>query len=823
MVRKTVLLSTIAVGVTLQSLPVAAATEEIIVTARKRQESILKVPVVETVISGKSLEQFGTHDLAQVTARVPGFLLGGAVGSTGVQVSLRGVGTTTTLGTIDQSVSLNIDGLQQSQGLAYRAAMFDLAQVEVLKGPQNLFYGKNSPGGVISLRSNDPTNKYEVILRGGYEFEAKEKVGEIILSGPITDKLKVRVATQYSDQDGYFKNVAVAIPGTGGLTPTSQDLPDTNVIVKGTVLFNPTEWYNMRLKMNYTKDELEHDGFIPQIGACPEGSQNNIIGGIQFNNAAEDCKLDRNLRFAWADPRFFPGIRGGGVPFTDIYQTFGSLEQNLKLGDSGLTLTSVTGLYIMHEDNLINSGANSNTDPAVADLSFGQRQTTEEIRISSDFKHSPVNFMVGTFLQEGWYMSNLASRRSTSPAFLPTFASAINGLSGLTKHTVMIYSRSAFGQVTWNVTPKLELAAGARWTREERTHREDTFCLQGPPGTPRPTGSGCTGAGFWLNIPMAIPKIASDNLSPEFTATYKPTNDMTVFASYKEGFKSGSYNTVTFLTPGTHSEFNDEGVRGIEIGAKARFLDRHLQTNLALYRYMYRDLQVGAQEITAAGQLANRTLNAASAEVKGVDFDIAYQPPQITGLNLFGAVEYNNARYGTFKNAPCSNGQTFDAGCNSLVSATGVGRAQDLSGRPLVRAPDWSVNFGFDYEMPIAGNMTLAIGSATSYTTKFFTGLTDRPFLIQNAYFKTGANVALRGPDDGWEVAFIGNNLTDEITSGQCSGSPNQSGVFFATGQNVQGTNTLGANGDDEALCNADRGRELWLRVTLRPLAMFGH
>src|SRR5690606_10727717 len=109
------------------------------------------------------------HDLYTLATRVPGLLIGEQVGVLGPGVTLRGIGTTAFNPAIDQSVSLNVDGLQLSQGFAYQAAMFDVGQVEVLKGPQALFFGKNSPAGVISLRSADPTNEAELIVRTGYE------------------------------------------------------------------------------------------------------------------------------------------------------------------------------------------------------------------------------------------------------------------------------------------------------------------------------------------------------------------------------------------------------------------------------------------------------------------------------------------------------------------------------------------------------------------------------------------------------------------------------------------------------------------------------
>jgi iron complex outermembrane receptor protein len=184
-----VLLSTIATGLALPSLPATAqesqpsgdiratVLEEVVVTARKREESALDVPVVETVISGEILERAKMDNLYGLMTRVPSLLLGNAVNSTGTQVSLRGIGTTALNATMDQSVSLNVDGLTLTQGVAYGIGMFDVAQVEVLKGPQSLFFGKNNTAGVISLTSTDPTDEFEMIGRAGYESEASEMHG----------------------------------------------------------------------------------------------------------------------------------------------------------------------------------------------------------------------------------------------------------------------------------------------------------------------------------------------------------------------------------------------------------------------------------------------------------------------------------------------------------------------------------------------------------------------------------------------------------------------------------------------------------------------
>lgn len=768
-----------------------AGLEEIVVTARKQQESILKVPVVETVLTQEFLEKYQTQDLYAVATRVPGFVIGTAILSGGPQVSMRGIGTTANNATIEQSVSLNIDGLQLSQGLAYGLGMFDIGQVEVLKGPQALFYGKNSPAGVISLRSADPTDKVELVVRGGYESYAEEKVGDVIASGPVADSLRLRLAVRFSDQDGFFYNDAVGIPGLGGRTPADRDVaPLEKWIVRGTALFNPSDIYNARLKLNYGRDALTGNAGALQLAFCPDGTGPVPPVNIPFITG-DTCKLDKTIGTAWYDLAAFPGIRNGGVPFARIEQKFGTLEQNIIVSDA-LTLTSVTGLYDMTQSALFAGGTSRAAISIATDNDFDIRDFTQELRLTSDYP-GLVNFMVGGFYQDGLQKNRVHLRGNTAIGLPATLQSV--------RHEIDISSVSLFGQVIWDVTPTLEIAPGVRWTDEERTHTELNYN----------PGNGPLGP-----VLLPDPKLKSNNVSPEVSVTYTPTDDLTVFGSYRTGFKSGSFTTIQFVSSTTLSSFGDEEVKGGEMGVKARLLDRRLAVNLAGYYYEYSGLQVGANEQSSSGVFAIRTINAASASVRGVELDATYAPPPIEGLTLSAAVNFNRARYGSFKNAPCGNGQTISEGCNQLLNpATGRFTSQDLSGRRLVRAPEWTGNLSFDYETPVGQDMALGVGVSGSYSSSYSTTLVDQPGFGQGAYTKTNANIALRGPNEAWEVALIGSNLANKITTGQCYNSNTQNGVVF--GGLISGGPTKGPAGSDEGLCVAERGREVWLRLTVRP------
>jgi hypothetical protein len=134
-----------------------------------------------------------------------------------------------------------------------------------------------------------------------------------------------------------------------------------------------------------------------------------------------------------------------------------------------------------------------------------------------------------------------------------------------------------------------------------------------------------------------------------------------------------------------------------------------------------------------------------------------------------------------------------------------------------MRAPEWSANIGFDYELPLGANMILALGANTLYSDEYYTNLLLRSDMIQESFFKTSASIALKAADDAWEVALIGNNLSNELISGNCVNANFQNGVVL--GGQVSGGTTSGPAGIDELGCNVEPGRELWIRLTVKPLA----
>ncbi|MET0530597.1 MAG: TonB-dependent receptor [Microvirga sp.] len=793
---------------------------EILVTARKREESILTVPVVANVLTQETIAQNQVVDLQGISRLTPGFILGQSVLENGAQVSIRGIGTTSLDPGIDQSVSLNIDGMQFTQGSAYTIGMFDMAQIEVLKGPQALFFGKNSPGGVVSIRTADPGDSLEVIGTLGYEVNARTMRGEGVVSTPLTESLGFRLAAAYSATDGYFKNNAVAITGLGAMQPPHRLGKGDGLYLRGTLMFKPVESsFTARLKLNYSDEYVEGGGPF-QYKSCPEGTFNYLptigINLPSFFSPNEDCKVDRYTAAIYLNSDAYGGLPNGGKPFSAVKQVFSTLEMNYDVAND-VTLTSVTGYYDLKSRSLTAGSLFGTYSPFGANKRYHREEFTQELRLASDFD-SPLNFMVGGFYQDASVFDRAALPGNTLLGFPSPLVSGTFDMD--------IESKSAFGQLRYQITPELELSGGVRYTDESRSIDMTTQY----PGLP-------------LLYPTA-PDLSSKNWSPEFTIAYMPTDDLTIFGSLKQGYKSGSYNIVQPIAPGDDNSYGDERVRGGEIGFKSRLADRQVNLNVAGYYYKYNGLQVGINQPAESGGLpVLSTQNAGAARVYGIDMDMSYAPDAIEGLTFRAAVNWNDAKFTSFVGAPCAGGQTFGEGCNlnprivdandgsddandAIALATGnyftnaAGdpiqyTAQDLSGTHLSRAPKWQANLNVDYEMPVGGDKTLRLGAGGQYSSKYLANLGRRKDFYQDAFLKLNANITLAGAGNRWEFSLIGNNLTNKYTTGLCFNSNNAGGIFFPGG--IQGGPIKGPAGSDEIWCSYDNGREVWLRLTFRP------
>ena len=722
----------------------AGQYDAIIVTARRREETLLDVPVAISAVGSEQLERYAATDLQKIGQLVPQVILaktGG--GGAGASFTIRGLGSSALDAGIDQTVSLNIDGLQISRGRLVAQSFFDVEQVEVLKGPQALFFGKNSPGGVVSVRTKGATSKFEGYVRAGYEFKADERIIEGAISGPITDTLGFRIAARGSKMDGYIRNNAGPITLPSDPTHPSigaangRDPGTKEILGRITLEWNPSNDFDATLKV--FGDKLRDHGETSGTELlCDGGSRTlDLLGGVFVADPYSDCELNGERTLGAFNPEIgaaYPGSNGG-VPETRYESLLTSLTMNYRAG--GLNFTSVTGFWTYTNDGFDNFAFDST--PTVAGANKDHSEAfTQELRVNSDFS-SMLNFAAGLFFED-------SSRNTRGNGFIANVGTdprydTYHNWQLLTDNSGKTYS--VFGQLILDLTDTVELAGGARWTREtKRTSVGNSYVNQNfaPFGITADEGLFTTG------------KFADEQVSPEATISWRATPETTLYAAYKTGYKSGGFSNPSILSAGQTINdlgFAPEKADGGEFGFKGELLDRRLMLNATVYRYTFKGLQLTSFNPSPPSFTIR---NAASARTTGVEIDGAFNvTPQFT---LRGAAGYNKAKYLSFPAAPCYAGQTADQGCN--------GTTQDLSGTALVRAPKWNLTGGIAYDVDLSNDIGLGLSGDANYTSGYWLLENQNPVGWQSGFARLNATARLFQLDDAWELALIGRNLTNK-------------------------------------------------------------
>lgn len=734
---------------------------DIVVTARQRSETLLATPVAVNAVSGETLSRLGMTDTRSLVKLAPSLSIEQASSGAGGSITLRGIGTSPSNAGFDQAVSVNVDGIQTGRARVIMLGMLDLAQVEVMKGPQALYFGKNSPAGVISLTSADPTSELEARARVGYEFVADETIVEGMVSGPLTDSLGARVAVRYRSMDGWLRNTAGQLTSSPFAGPNNlPQAPATNrpgedeLMGRLTLAFEPAGSpisANLKLAaMNYNNDGPSAGQQLYNCGAftTPVTSYAGIaaIAVDPFG----DCKFDDkysngSLPNGYADN--WPVAKQD--PYTRIRMQMGRLQ--LKYDSEKFQITSLTGYFNS------NTEYSDNYDATVfmAYVAAEREKYTalsQEIRVLTKLD-SPVNVMIGGFYQG----TNLSFFNASLIAPLPVDPATGKYHTwekpGQTDGTTL----SVFAQAMWDITPQIELSGGVRYTYEVKDSMMVNTYVHPP---------------FSGTVLAAQGKIFSDhftdnNLSPEVTLTWRPTEDFTTYAAYKTGFKSGGFSISTNLIPANITAasiaFDSEKIRGFEGGVKARIFDRRVTVTGSIYSYKYTDLQVNSFD---AATTSFRVTNAASARVKGFEVDLYTRP--LDWLTVNGGIAYNNARYLDFLTG-CWGGQTTTTGCD--VTNPNGSKSQDRAGQPLTRAPDWTANAGFDADLPL-GSWRLGFTGNTRFSSDYVAIDNGNPFGTQKSFWMFDASARIGADGGKWELALIGRNLSNKFVTGYIAEKP---------------------------------------------------
>ena len=808
---------------------------EIIVTARKQNETLQEVPVTIAVVSGKTLEDYHLTKAEDVASRIPTLNVQVGGSGSGGTIALRGVGSSAISASFDSAIAFDFDGVQVSTMRLVQAGFYDVGQIEVLKGPQSLYFGKSASAGVFSIKSADPTTTWQFGAKASYEFEEKGKVASGFLSGPLSDTLGIRVAAQYTDIDRYQRLQAntPAVNNPRGLK---------DFVGRLTLNWEPTDTFTANFKAQYVRNE--NDGAITQsdifCGANGRADEIVLFGGSVAIPAGYDCKVGNGKYFTpdVASPLAksvpLPSKAAGynGVPFgkTDLY--FGRLRMDLDMTDH-VKLTSVSGYVDLNAQDVdsyayggigaafttvqVPPTAPSTTPtgirvpvgaiapalgainrPGVA-LGVGTsdpvnklRQYSQELRLASDFD-GPLNFMVGAFYENRNFVFDTSQQAANISLIAPD---PITGYTFDYKkiHVTKTDAVSLFGSLTYKPTDQLEVSGGLRYTNEKKVNTISVPYVHAfLSASPLFLKSG------FFSGPI---RFKDNNISPEATVKYKISPDFNIFASYKTGFKSGGIDNSALPTnslsqsalTGDFSSliYKSEKSRGGEIGFKSQLADRTFTLNGTIYYYNFTDLQIQIFNATAVQFI---TLNAGKATTKGAELEMGWRSP-VEGLNFSANLSYLDAKYKNF-----------------LLPGSDIkfGTADDvnLSGRKLSRAPTFAGNVAFDWKIPVGDTLAIGLGGNAIYSGRYITNNARLNDYVQKSFATFDGRISFGERDDRFRIALVGVNLTDKIVTQTSGDRP-----FFAGPPSP--TNPFALPAGDDIVLNQNRGRQVYVEASVK-------
>lgn len=790
--------------------------EEVVVTARKRAESLMDTPVSVVAVSGDDMDAVGITNLEQLSEQVPGLQLGRAPQTN--NVFIRGIGSGINRG-FEQSVGMYLDGVYQPRSSTFTQSFVDLQQVEVLRGPQSILFGKNTVAGAIKVDSAAPApgDEFNGYVALDVEPEYSTGRGTAVFSGTVTDTLAARLALRYQESDGYVDNI-----------PRNADEAERDdTLGRLTLVWEPSE--NLRVTARASKVELDSEGvevtvpvkdfsYLEDPGnLLVTAYMSTIAAGLVEGFAESNDDFD-----GWTDnPAYFPN----GTDSRESEHTQGSLLVNWDLGNYSLSSLSAYSEFEedWQHDTDFTPGNSLHTDQG-EDLELW----SQELRLASHFD-GPVNFVAGVYYEDqelsasdqthldgtlGGELGGLPASAFSpglpdvplsalgvnslwngfalsafDPAFAPLIGTETDAVVRLTDNFTESETLAIFLEVSWNITDNLTLELGGRYSEDEKKVRKTARQGDGAPGDfsllVNADGS-LTAAGMADPERAALvsavlgPLLSSyphdqklrreeDHFDPSAKLLWHVNDDNLVYASYVEGYKSGGFNYTPDTanpdgSPGDGTEFEDEEATTIELGLRSTFLDGRGRLRATAFQTEMDKLQVSFFRGTEF-----YVGNAAEMTSRGVEIDSEFAATSDLTLGL--SLAYLDSEFDSFDNAACTVSQ---------IAAVGSDCVQNLEGERGPHAPEWSGSLYADYSVAIGSNLQLGTQWRLNYSDEIYLSANLDENKLQDSYTKLNGRIALSPLDGGWEVAIYGRNLTDETTYSFMLDAPAGAGLYPA-------------------------------------------
>ena len=712
--------------------------EEIIVTARRREESLHAVPGSVSAFSESRLRDLQAADMRQVQYAVPNFHFQRS-DSSNAAVYLRGIGQNDSLPFVESGVGVYIDDVYVARSQAAFVELFDIERVEVLRGPQGTLYGRNSPGGAVKLITRQPSDEFEAHAEvGAGSLKARIYNGRV--SGPLSGdgRLKGKIAFSGVNRDGHSENAVLG--GTDG---------DTNTLsFRSGLNFEASD--NLSFVLRFEGKFERPDRSLTPIRKTPLTLFPDPVGApfspVTYLPTEE----------AFGSPYVVEGTANVLADLT----THGASFKIKRLFGDGWYVESVTAYRKLSWDFVLDADS---TPHPVLDIPVYEDddQFSTELRVAYE-SDSGLSFTGGFFyfIDDDVVLAGFDDASASFEFFGLFFPIISVGIpsGGYGESDQRTRSIAAFADVTFPVSDTTSVEIGARYTIDEKevTRRGEFFfdptlslSLDQPPFL--------AGIGF----PGENLQDTQDwnAVTPRAVLSHQPNDCLTLYGSVSRGFKSGGFPGRAFAGS-EFKPFDPETVWTFETGIKGRDPDNRFTYSVAYFYNDYNDLQLnGFGQDPVTGQFVSLFTNAASAITRGLEGVVSYRPGH--RLSIDASVGYLNAEY-----------EEFETLVNGVLT--------DVSTRRLPNAPEWTGFLGVTYSDQLTPGIAGTVHVDVAYKGDHANESSDSPNLAVAAATYLNAFVSISASDQRWEVRLGGTNLTDNARAAQSFNTAEFSGVETA-------------------------------------------
>jgi iron complex outermembrane receptor protein len=758
----------------------AAAEEpdshDIIVTARRRSESAQDIPLAVSVLDAKQLDETGAFNVNRLQQLAPTLQFYSS-NPRNTAVNIRGLGVPFGLTSdgFEQGVGIYVDDVYYSRVASATFDFLDVAQIEVLRGPQGTLYGKNTTAGAINIQTNQPTFDFEgraELSIGNYNFQQ----ARLAVSGPLSDKVAARIAFSGTSRNGTIRNVVT------GENIQSLD----NIGLRTQLLWEPTGDLRIKLVGDYNK----------QDAVC--------CGSVFVGTGATQRPLNRQFAALAAAQNYAP-------PSTNPFDRLTDLDSNLNAGniiagaalkitwDVGPgTFTSVTAWRYWDWKPENDRDFTGLSIVALSQNPSQQDQYTQEFRYA--YTGEQFDFVLGAFAfnqridTQGTEQHGVNSSRWTiAPTnVLSNDPSVLNGLTARNTQFLKSTSAALFGQLSWKVTDAFTIQPGVRLNYDKKSgfYQRRVFTGAGVELTGAETDARSRAQLAVFTPQTSAPSDSDWNLTYDLTASYELAPDVLAYGTYAKSFKTIGINQnglptdangVPIAAAGT---IRPEQVDHFEIGLKSQFWDRKATLNLAAFRTEIRDYQATVNN-GQFGVLRGFLANAGKVRSQGIEADFSVRPNDRFTAYASGA--YTDAKYVRFTDAPCppelSGGTAATVGQTPSAPGTpgGISPANcDISGQRLPGVSKWSFSFGAEGNVPatfLGKEGEVYLGYDGSYRSDFSSNPSPSAYTTAPGYALSNFRLGFR-TDGGINLFAWVRNAFDEDYFEQLFVGPGNTGLI---------------------------------------------